>query len=114
MNKTRTKPRKERIKAWSLLFLGCLFVYLFGVFIGPWLQHYIYGMDKIVQVIEENGIDAGAYYYTEIEASHEGQQYLAQTLQLLAPEHYGITLPLLSGIIICLLILYFGLRALPR
>lgn len=108
------KPRKERIKAWAVLVSVCLFIYSFGVYIGPWLQQYIYGMDKIVQVIEENGIDAGAYYYTEIEGSHAGQQYLTQTLQLMAPEHYGLTLPLISGIIACLLILYFGLRALPR
>lgn len=114
MSMNHKRQRKERIKAWSLLVSVCLFIYSFGVFIGPWLQQYIYGMDKIVQVIEENGIDAGAYYYTEIEGAYEGQQYLTQTLQLMAPEHYGLTLPFLSGIVICLLILYFGLRTMPR
>ncbi|SDP68854.1 DUF4179 domain-containing protein [Desulforhopalus singaporensis] len=114
MKTHRKKPRKSRFKSWTVLFSVCLFIYCFGVFIGPWLMKYIYGMNKIVQVIEENGIDAGAYYYTEIEGSYTGQQYLTQTLQLLAPEHYGLTLPLISGIVICLLILYFGLRALPQ
>lgn len=114
MDNNRAKPKHTRVKAWAVLISAFLFIYSFGVFIGPWLQRYIYGMDKIVQVIEENGIDAGAYYYTEIEAAHEGQQYLTQTLQLMAPEQYGLTLPFIAGIIICLLILYFGLRALPR
>ena len=114
MDSNRAQPKQNRTKGWVVLISVFLLIYSFGVFIGPWLQRYIYGMDKIVQVIEENGIDAGAYYYTEIEASHAGQQYLTQTLQLMAPEQYGLTLPFISGIIICLLILYFGLRALPR
>lgn len=114
MDSNRAQPKQNRTKGWVVLISVCLLIYSFGVFIGPWLQRYIYGMDKIVQVIEENGIDAGAYYYTEIEASHAGQQYLTQTLQLMAPEQYGLTLPFIAGIVICLLILYFGLRALPR
>ena len=103
-----------RAKGWTVLFSVCLLLYLFGVKIGPWLQHYIWGMDRIVQSIEENNIDAGAYYYTEIEGSADGHQYLSQTLQTMAPDHYGLTLPFLSGIVLCLLILYFGMKALPR
>jgi len=101
-------------KSWAILGSVCAGLYLFGVWIGPWLQHHIWGMDRIVQAIEENNIDAGAYYYTEIEGAFEGQQYLSQTLQTMAPEHYGYTLPFISGIVACLLILYFGMRALPR
>jgi len=97
-----------------VLLSAFLFVYLFGVKIGPWLQHHIWGMDQIVQSIEDNDIDAGAYYYTEIEGSADGYQYLSQTLQTMAPDHYGLTLPFLSGIVLCLLILYLGMKALPR
>ncbi len=92
----------------------CLFLYLFAVKIGPWLLHHIWGLDRIAQVIEDQNIDAGAYYYTEIEGAYEGQQYLSQSIQLMAPEHYGLTLPFLLGIALCLLILFFGMKALPR
>jgi len=75
-----------------------------------WAAH----MDALVQVMEEHDIDCGAYYYTEIEGAHDAQAYLNQPLQSMAPEHYGLTLPFVSGIVICLLILYFGFRYLPR
>lgn len=104
----------SRVKAWTILFSCFALLYLFGVSIGPRLQHHIHGMDEVVQVMQNHDIDGGAYYYTEIEAAHEGHAYLSQSVWTMSPEHYGLTLPLLSGIVICLLILYFGFRFLPR
>lgn len=101
-------------KSWSILLLSFFLLYLFAVSVGPWLQHHIYGMDEIVTVMEENNIDGGAYYYTEIEGAYDGQVYLSQSLQHIAPDQYGLTLPFISGIVCCLLILYFGFRFLPR
>lgn len=111
---TDNTPPMSKKKGWLVLLSVLFFVYLFGVVIGPWLQQYIHGMDEIVTVMEESNIDGGAYYYTEIEGAADGYAYLDQSLQFLAPEHYGLTLPFISGIIICLLILYFGFRCLPR
>ena len=111
---TENNTTMSKKKGWIVM-LSCLFmVYLFGVSIGPWLQHHIHGMDEIVTVMEESGIDGGAYYYTEIEGAADGYAYLDQSFQFLAPEHHGLTLPLISGIISCMLILYFGFRFLPR
>ena len=107
-------PTMNRKKGWAILCLVGAGLYLFAVKIGPWLQHKIWGMDQIARTIEENNIDAGAYYYTEIEGAADGYQYLNQTLQTMAPDQYGVTLPFLAGIALCLLILYFGMRALPR
>ena len=107
------QTRMHKGKAWLILCSVCAGLYLFGTKIGPWLQHYIWGMDQIVKTIEENNIDAGAYYYTEIEGAADGYQYLTQTLQTMAPDQYGLTLPFISGIVACLLILFFGMRALP-
>lgn len=104
----------SRKKGWGILLFSFLLLYLFGVSIGPWLQHHIYGMDEIVTVMEQSDIDGGAYYYTEIEGAHHGQAYLSQSLQQMAPDQYGLTLSVISGIVLCLLILYFGFRSLPR
>ncbi len=107
-------PAMSKKKGWTILIISLFMVYLFGVSIGPWLQQYIYGMEEIVAVMEANDIDGGAYYYTEIEGAADGYAYLDQSMRFFAPEHYGLTLPFISGIIICLLILYSGFRFLPR
>ena len=106
--------RMSRKKGWTVLILSLLLVYLFGVAVGPWLQHHISGMDEIAAVMEESNIDGGAYYYTEIEGAYDGQAYLNQSLKDMAPDHYGMTLPFISGIIFSLLILYFGFRYLLK
>ena len=103
-----------RAKAWSVLALTFFSLWLFGAVIGPWLQHHIYSMDDIVQVIEENDIDSGAYFYTEIEGSYTGEKYLRQSLQLAAPDQFGLTLPFASGIAACLVLLAIGFKYLPE
>ncbi len=109
--KQRPMPR---VKAWTILLLTLFLLWVFGVAVGPWLQHHIYGMDQIVQVIEENNIDAGAYFYTEIEASYSGEKYLRQSLEMGAPDQFGLTPSFVSGIIICLVLLGIGWKYLPR
>ncbi len=100
-------------KGWTILLSTLFLLWLFGVAIGPWLQHHIYGMDQIVQVIEEHDIDAGAYFYTEIEGSYAGEKYLRQALEMGAPEQFGLTIPFLSGIFFCFLLLFLGWKYLP-
>lgn len=82
--------------------------------VGPWLQHHISGMDEIVQVIEENDIDSGANFYTEIEGSYTGEKYLRQSLEMAAPDQFGLTLPFISGIVTCLVMLCIGFKYLPE
>ena len=107
----RPMPRK---KAWSILTLTFFSLWLFGAVIGPWLQHHIYTMDNIVQIIDENGIDSGAYYYTEIEGAYSGKAYLNQALQMARPDQFGLTWPFVSGIVACLALLAIGFKYLPE
>ncbi len=104
----------SKAKGWTILLLSFFMLWVFGVAIGPWLQHHIYGMDQIVQVIEEQDIDAGAYFYTEIEGSYSGEKYLRQALEMGAPDQFGLTLPFLSGILLCLFLLFLGWKFLPN
>lgn len=104
----------RRTKAWGILGLTFFSLWIFGAVIGPWLQHHIYSMDDIVQVIEENDIDSGAYFYTEIEGSYTGEKYLRQSLEMGAPDEFGLTLPFISGIVSCLVLLCVGFRYLPE
>lgn len=104
----------SRPKAWGILGITFLSLWVFAVAVGPWLQHHIYGMDEIVRVIEENDIDSGAYFYTEIEGAYTGEKYLRQSLEMAAPEQFGLTLPFISGIVICLIMLCVGFKYLPE
>jgi len=106
--------RMPKVQGWAVFLLTIFLLWLFGVAIGPWLQHHIYGMDQIVQVVEEQDIDAGAYFYTEIEGSYAGGNYLRQALKMGAPDEYGVTFPFLSGIVLCFLILFLGWKYLPE
>lgn len=103
-----------RLKAWGILGITFFGLWLFAVVIGPWLQHHIYGMDTIVQVIEENNIDSGAYFYTEIEGAYNGEKYLRQSLEMGAPDQFGLTLPFIAGIAACFLLLIIGFKYLPE
>ena len=112
-NTTANRPM-PRAKAWSVLVLTFFSLWLFGALVGPWLQHHIYSMDDIVQVIEENDIDSGAYFYTEIEGAYTGEKYLRQSLKMAAPDQFGLTLPFASGILACLVLLAIGFKYLPE
>jgi hypothetical protein len=103
-----------RAKAWSILGLTFVALWIFGAMVGPWLQHHIYSMDDMVQVIEENNIDSGAYYYTEIKGAYTGEKYLRQSLEMSTPDEFGLTLSFISGIVSCLVLLCIGFRYLPE
>lgn len=110
--KTQNRPGWLR---WGALALCLAAVWLFGAVIGPALQHKIPLMDQIVQIAEEQNIDMGAYFYTEIEASYDGERYLRDTLQFFKPAGSGgFTWPFISAVVICLVLLALGFRYLPN
>ena len=107
------KRRKSRLKAWGQLIGVFMLVWVFGTVVGPWLETRIPTFDKIVETIEKHDIDSGAYFYSEIKGSYDGERYLRDALELGAPDDIGLTLPFISGIVICLLILCLGFRYMP-
>ena len=107
------KPASARMRAWGLLICGFLGVGLFAFVIGPWLEERIPIYSQIVQVIEEQDIDSGAYFYSEIKGSYEGERYLLESMKLAAPDKVGFTPPFVLCIVLCILILAIGYRFLP-
>jgi|SaaInl7_200m_RNA_FD_contig_41_1642845_length_2279_multi_15_in_0_out_0_2 hypothetical protein len=111
---TAGKPKPgSRLRAWGLLVIGFSCVWVFAFIVGPWIQDKIPTFRKIVQVIEERDIDAGAYFYSENKESYDGERYLLESLRLGAPEEVGFTLPFIGSIVLCLIILGLGYRYLP-
>jgi len=106
------KP-KSKIKAWGILLGTFAFLWVFGVGIGPWLQERIPVFHEIVEVIIAQDIDSGAYFYTEIKGSYDGESYLRGALRQ-DKDHWGLTWPFIAGIVLCLTILAVGFRFLPN
>lgn len=104
---------KSRLKAWGQLIGVFVALWLFAMVVGPYFETRIPTFDKIVETIDKQDIDSGAYFYTEIKASYDGERYLRNALELGAPDQIGLTLPFVSGIVICLLILWLGFRYMP-
>jgi hypothetical protein len=109
----REKPR-SRIRAWGLLIFFSILIVAFGSVIGPWIQNNIPTMRQIVQVIEERDIDSAAYFYTEIEASDDGEQYLRESIRFSGHKDARLNFTFLSGVAICIIILLLGYRFLPN
>ena len=107
------RQAKSRLKAWGQLIGVFALLWLFATVVGPYFETRIPTFDKIVQTIDKQDIDSGAYFYTEIKASYDGERYLRNALELGVPDQIGLTLPFVSGIVICLLILWFGFRYMP-
>ncbi len=109
-------PRPDnssRLRSWIILASVLFSVWIFAVYLGPWLENHIPLMDEIVKVVEEQDINANAYFYTEIEASSDGEQFLRGSLEHTGRDDYGVTFAFISGVILCILILFFGYWFMP-
>jgi hypothetical protein len=113
-DKLPEESHRFRAKPWLKLAFGFGLVWLFIFVICPWATDYIPLMPQIVQTIEERDINANAYFYTEIEASYDGEQYLRNSLELSAPQEIGLTLPFVLSIVLCILLLWIGYKYLPN
>lgn len=121
MNALHTPRRQDRfsggkksfIRSWGVLFFALALFWGFAQTGGPWIRKQIPIMDRIFTVIENQDINANAYFYTEIEESDRAERYLRGALDLAAPGEAGLTLPFLSGIAICIVLLWVGYKFLP-
>lgn len=56
---------KGKLKGWLYLAAFIASLFLFGEVIGPWGLQLPY-FNRVAQYIEDNNINANAYYYTEV------------------------------------------------
>ena len=107
-NRTHTK-----CKAWGVLLgvLGLLAVFAF--YAGPWLQKQVPILDEMFTLIEEQDINSNAYFYTDIEASYDGERFLRGAIRLADEKEARLNIPFIAGLICCILILGLGYRFMP-
>ncbi len=106
-----TVKKRSRGRSWAILVSVFAGLWFFAVWAGPWLESRIPVFNRIVETIEKQDIDSGAYFYTEIKASYDGEQYLKSAL---TAEQTRVSLPFLSGVFICVLLLVVGFKYLPN
>ncbi len=111
---TPGKEPRSRVRAWGLLIFFSVLIVAFGSAIGPWIQNKIPTMRQIVQIIEERDIDSAAYFYTEIEASDDGEQYLRESIRFSGHKDAQLNFTFLSGVVLSMIILLLGYRFLPN
>lgn len=91
MMQTRSNGKKESIsflanpgvrllKRWGGLFIGLFIIWLLMAFIGPWGRQTAM-LRPIMDLIEERGIDATAYYYTDLEEFAEAEINITHTMR---------------------------------
>jgi hypothetical protein len=77
---TRNKTEAGLLKRWAGLFL-CLFIlWLLMAYAAPWGRQTA-ALKPIMDVIEERGIDATAYYYTDLEEFAEAEDNITHSLR---------------------------------
>ena len=103
----------SKTKGWLMMGLTLVLLWGFAQVVGPWGEKHIPVFNQIVETIKARDIDSGAYFYTEIEASYTGERALRDAQILKRPDQFGMTLSFASGVVISLLILYFGFKTLP-
>ena len=68
------------LNPWWKLFLGVLLILLF-MFVGGPLSKRIPGAQRLGEVIDERDLKATAIYYTDIEESADGSEYIRHCLE---------------------------------
>jgi hypothetical protein len=67
-------------RRWARLFLGILLIWAFMFIVAPLVEKAPV-VGPMIRFIEENGIDASALYYTEIEEFSEAGIHMGNTMK---------------------------------
>jgi len=68
------------LKSWLKLLIGFALVWV-CIFVFGSLSRYIPGADHMAEVIDERGLRATAIYYTDLEETYEGSEYIRHALE---------------------------------
>lgn len=70
---------------------------------------------RLFRIVEEQGIDAGAYFYTETETSYQGEAYIRESLEFSGATSSGeLAAAVVIGAALFGLILWIGYKYVLR
>ena len=76
----RSKPGAGLMKRWAGLFIGLFIIWLLMAYAAPWGRQ-TETLRPIMDLIEERGIEATAYYYTDLEEFAEAEDNITHSLR---------------------------------
>jgi hypothetical protein len=70
---------ERKVKGWVALFISVLTIVIFLFVVGPWIEK-LPGFQPLADFIDERGIDANMYFYTEVEEFSDADINMNNTL----------------------------------
>lgn len=77
---SRSKPGAGWMRRWAGLFIGIFILWLLMTYAAPWGRQTA-TLRPIMDVIDERGIDATAYYYTDLKEFAEAELQITHSLR---------------------------------
>lgn len=96
------------LRRWGSFFLGILIIVIFVSVIAPWILNLPY-MKAVDAVIQERGIEANLYDYTEVEMFAEADFYMRHAMDGLQKESSYI-MSIIIGAVLFGVIAWIGYR----
>ena len=96
------------LRRWGSFFLGILIIVIFVSVIAPWILNLPY-MKAVDAVIQERGIEANLYDYTEVEMFAEADFYMRHAMDGLQKESSYI-MSIIIGALLFGVIVWIGYR----
>ncbi len=96
------------LKRWTFLLTGILVIGIFSSVIGPWIVE-LPLMKPVNQVIQERGIEANLYDYTEVELFGDADFYMRHAMNGV-PKDSSYFISIIVGVILFALIIWLGYK----
>ncbi len=93
---------------WSSFLSGIVLIGIFVSVVAPWIMELPY-MKTVNRVIQERGIEANLYDYTEVELFADAEFYMRHALEDL-PKDTGYIVSILSGVLLFALAVWIGYK----
>ena len=93
---------------WASFLSGILLIFVFVSFIAPWIMELPY-MKPVNTVIQERGIEANLYDYTEVELFADAEFYMRHAMED-SPKDTGYLISIISGVLLFSLAVWIGYK----
>ncbi len=113
-NATLTSPAPVRnggrggLHRWTSLLSGIFLIFVFVSVVAPWILELPY-MRSVNHVIQERGIEANLYDYTEVELFADAEFYMRHAMED-SPKDTSYIISILSGALLFFLAVWIGYK----
>ncbi len=99
---------RRALYRWASFLSGIILIFIFVSVIAPWIMALPY-MKPVNAVIQEKGIEANLYDYTEVELFADADVYMRHAMED-APKDTGYLISIISGVLLFSLAVWIGYK----